>query len=117
MKFANADEVSALADRAERDIHAGEPQDAFGRGLLFRRRRGRLCGKRLSYRGKRGTLVARRKPAAGTDFLEAFGKNMQQEATDEVAEREGHLLLGVAVGTVAPGERDAAVGDGADAVV
>jgi hypothetical protein len=42
---------------------------------------------------------------------------MQQEAADEVAERKGHLLLGVAVGAVAPGEGDAAVGDGADAVV
>ena len=116
VKFADADQAPLAADRAEGDIHAGEPQDAFGRGLLLRRR-GRRCAKRLPDRRKRAALAARREPAEGADFLEALGQDMQQEAADEVAERKGHLLLGVAVGAVAPGEGDAAVGDGADAVV
>ena len=38
VKFADADQAPLAADRAEGDIHAGEPQDAFGRGLLLRRR-------------------------------------------------------------------------------
>lgn len=116
VKFADADQAPLAADRAEGDIHAGEPQDAFGRGLLLRRR-GRERAKRLPDRGKRTALAARCEPAEGPDFLEALGQDVQQEAADEVAERKGHLLLGVAVGAVAPGEGDAAVGDGADAVV
>ena len=116
VKFVDAYQAPLAAERAEGDIHAGEPHDAFGRGLLLRRR-ARRCAKRLPDRRKRAALAARREPAEGADFLEALGQDMQQEAADEVAERKGRLLLGVAVGAVAPGEGDAAVGDGADAVV
>jgi hypothetical protein len=116
VKFADADQAPLAADRAEGDIHAGEPQDAFGRGLLLRRR-GRRCAKRLPDRRKRAPRGARRAPPPGGGVVGARGPAGAAGAAAEVAERKGHLLLGVAVGAVAPGEGDAAVGDGADAVV
>ena len=39
---------------------------------------------------------------------------MQQEAGDEVAKRKRHLIFGVAVGAVAPSERERAVEEGAN---
>ena len=84
VKFADADQAPLAADRAEGDIHAGEPQDAFGRGLLLRRR-GRRCAKRLPDRRKRAALAARREPAEGADFLEALGQDMLKETAEEFA--------------------------------
>ena len=69
-KLADADKVSNFADRAERDVHAGEAQDALGCGL-FRRRRWWQRAEMGADGGQRAGLAPRGEPTVGAHLLEA----------------------------------------------
>ena len=51
------------------------------------------------------------------DADEAFGEQMQQEATQELIQRQGHNLLGIVMSRVAPAKGDLAIGERDQAVV
>jgi len=112
-----ADEAACLADRAERDIHAGEPQDLLGCALAFRGRWRGLDAESAADRRERQGLGLRRQPPVGAHFLEPLRQDVKQEPPDELPAGERHRLLRVAVNAVAPRECDLAVPDTEDAVV
>jgi hypothetical protein len=51
------------------------------------------------------------------DAHEAFGKKVQQEAAQELVERESHELLFVVVSRITPAKGDLAIGKGNQAMV
>ena len=51
------------------------------------------------------------------DADEAFGQRVQQEAAQELIERQGHQLVFVVVRGIAPAKRDLVIGQGDESVV
>ena len=81
-------------------------------GLRFLCRAEQLKTKRQ----ESGALAVGQK-AEVTDAHESFGEQVQQEAAQELVDREGQQLLLVVVGGIAPAKSDLAVGKGDQAMV
>ena len=96
---------------------APKPGRVFGGGrVLFGLRF--LCGTEQlkAKRQESGTLAVGQK-AEVTDAHESFGEQVQQEAAQELVDRQGQQLLLVVVSGIAPAKSDLAIGKGDQAMV
>src|SRR5438132_2613421 len=81
------------------------------------RRLGLRHGEKLTATGKLLSSAATAQEAVVADALEAIGKDVKEEAADELVGAERHRLLPVAVAVILPAKTDLAVVDADQAIV
>ena len=77
----------------------------------------RYCTQELEAQRQKSGAVAIGQKAEVADADEAFGEYVQQEATQELVEREGEQLLFIVVSGIPPAKNDLAIAEGDETMV
>ena len=99
-------QMTDFAEGAKGDVYSGQAQNAVRSGFPVRRRWRWRHLKNLADGGEGGGFVPTGEPPIGADFGKPGGKNVQEEAGDEVWGWQGHLFERIPIGSVSPIQGD-----------